>query len=190
MNAHDPGTGFADPAADAARAFRAILDAMARPGTVQHMAGVTPPEGLSVAAACALLVLCDRTTPLYLAPSHDRPALRDWITFHIGAPFVAAPKAAFALGDWQALMPLSQYPAGTAEYPDRSATLIVETAPQHAARISGPGLQAPVDTTLPDPVAMADNAALFPLGVDFILTEGETLTALPRSTRIEVLPCM
>ncbi|MDO5659172.1 MAG: phosphonate C-P lyase system protein PhnH [Paracoccus sp. (in: a-proteobacteria)] len=183
-------TGFTDQAEDSARAFRAILEAMARPGTRQHVAGITPPEGLGIAAAVAVLVLCDRSTPVYLAGGHDSTPIRDWITFQTGARFAAAPEADFAIGAWDALMPLAQYRVGTAEYPDRSATLIVDGGPQTRARLSGPGLQAPIEASLPDPVAMAANAALFPLGVDFILTEGEALTALPRSTRIEVLSCM
>ena len=51
-------------------------------------------------------MLCDRTTPLHLAGGHDCAAVRDWVTFHTGAPLVAPEAAAFALGRWDDLTPL------------------------------------------------------------------------------------
>ena len=118
--------GFAKPSFDAAYAFRAILDAMARPGTIQTLAGAAPPPPLSPAAGAVLLTLCDATTPLHLAGGHDCAALRDWITFHCAAPLVDAASASFALGTWKALHPLSRFAIGLPDYPDRAATLIVE----------------------------------------------------------------
>ena len=117
--------GFRDAPKDAAFAFRAVMNAMAKPGEINSVTGAEPPAGLSIAAGVVLLTLCDPETPLYLAPSPDRPELRDWITFHTGAPFVPASAAQFALGTWDEL-PLSDFPLGSAAYPDRSATLIVE----------------------------------------------------------------
>ncbi|MDO5529059.1 MAG: phosphonate C-P lyase system protein PhnH [Paracoccus sp. (in: a-proteobacteria)] len=190
MNAPRLTGGFADPAEDSARAFRAILEAMARPGMAQSVTGLAPPGGLSPAAAAALLVLCDPTAPLYLAPSHDLPELRAWITFQCGAPIVPAAEAAFALGAWDSLLPLEQFAQGTPEYPDRSATLIVDGGPACPARLTGPGIDGAREAALPDPEAMAANNARFPLGVDFILADGAALRAIPRSTRIEVLACM
>ena len=99
MDAASLSGGFADTAREAARAFRASLDAMARPGTLQRVAGAMPPAPLSPAAGALILTLADTTTGLHLAPSHDTPSLRDWITFHTGAPFVGPEAAVFALGD-------------------------------------------------------------------------------------------
>ncbi len=178
--------GFADPAREAAVAFRACLEAMARPGTIHRVAGVQPPAPLSVAAGVALLVLGDQTTPLYLAPSHDLPVIRDWITFHIGAPLVGRAQAAFALGTWADLLPLDDYPAGTAEYPDRSATLIVESpdlAPSGAV-LRGPGIREAASLSLPALDEFRRNAALYPLGCDFLFTAGDRLAGLPRTTQV------
>ena len=47
--------GFADPPIDAARAFRACLDVMARPGRIAKLGGAVPPAPLSVAAGTCLL---------------------------------------------------------------------------------------------------------------------------------------
>ena len=117
--------GFATPPVDAAHAFRAIMTAMAQPGTIVTLAGAVPPAQVSVAAGVALLTLCDPETPLFLGAAQDNPGFRDWITFHCGAPFVTAGLAHFAYGTWDAL-PLDGFALGSSEYPDRSATLIVE----------------------------------------------------------------
>ncbi len=179
--------GFSDTSVQAARAFRAALDAMARPGKVVALAGATPPAPLSVAAGVLVLTLVDTTTPLYLAPSHDTKAVRDWITFHTGAPFVEPAAASFALGNWSSLLPLDRFSIGSAEYPDRAATLIVELASLAAptARISGPGIAVQAGLALPEVAAFAENHALYPLGLDFFFTADDRLAALPRSTRVE-----
>ena len=178
--------GFADPARDAARAFRAIMEAMARPGTIQTASGATPPAPLSPAAGAALLTLCDSDTPLYLAGAVDRSEVRSWIAFHTGAPICQAGQAMFALGTWQALAPLSVYPAGTPDYPDRSATLIVELpalSPEGAV-LTGPGIRKEAQLSLPETAAFQANRDLFPLGLDFLFTCGDRIAALPRTTRV------
>lgn len=179
--------GFADAPRDSARAFRALLQAMARPGRIERVSGATPPAPLSVAAAVALLVLADRTTALHLAPSHDTEDLRAWIAFHTGAPLVAAEAATLALGTWAALQPVSRFPIGLPDYPDRSATLIVEVPALEAegARLTGPGIATDARLGLPETAAFQVNRRLFPLGFDCILTAGDWLAALPRTTRVE-----
>ena len=92
--------GFADPPQDAAQAFRGIMQAMARPGRIETVGGVRPPAPLSVAAATLLLTLCDPDTGLYLAGACDTPTVRDWITFHTGATYVAPADATIVLGAW------------------------------------------------------------------------------------------
>ncbi|MBI1219563.1 MAG: phosphonate C-P lyase system protein PhnH [Rhodobacteraceae bacterium] len=181
--------GFAEAAPEAARAFRAVLNAMARPGTVEPVAGARPPAPLSMAAGVVLLTLADTTTPMHLAPSHDLPVVRDWITFHTGAPFVAAGRAVFALGDWAGLAPLDRFPIGTSEYPDRAATLIVEVAALAPAthRLTGPGILDAAQLRLPGGEAARLNAGRFPLGLDLILCCGDRLAGVPRTTKLEAL---
>jgi alpha-D-ribose 1-methylphosphonate 5-triphosphate synthase subunit PhnH len=179
--------GFSDPAIESARAFRAILNAMARPGLVAQVSGVLPPAPLSVAGGVALLVLADGTTPVHLAGACDVAAVRDWVRFHTGAPLVAAEAAVFAVGAWAALQPLARFPLGTADYPDRSATLIVEVAAHFPAtrRLTGPGIATAIELALPGEVGV--NAGRFPLGLDVILTSGAEIACLPRSTKVEAL---
>ncbi len=177
--------GFRDGPIDAAHAFRAVMNAMARPGQIQSVAGVRPPAPLSVAAGVVVLTLCDPDTPIYLTPSYDTPAVRDWITFHTGAPLAAPGQAAFALGPWDEL-PIGEFSIGTPEYPDRSATLIVEMPKlaNEGCVLTGPGIKDETFLGLPDPSAFQTNALIFPLGLDFLFTCGDRLAGLPRSTKV------
>ncbi|MCB2109662.1 MAG: phosphonate C-P lyase system protein PhnH [Defluviimonas sp.] len=181
--------GFGEPAVQSARAFRACLQALARPGRVQELAGANPPAPLSTAAGTLLLTLVDHATPLFLAPSHDLPAVRSWIAFHCGAPLVAAEAAVFALGTWEALQPCDRFDTGTPDYPDRAATLIVEMAALNPAnaRLTGPGIEATAAARLPDVAAFRQNRSRFPLGFDCFLTVGTAVAGLPRSTVVEAL---
>ena len=178
---------FADPPTEAARAFRALLQVMARPGTIHSLEGATPPAPMSQAAGAALLTLADGTTPVHLAGGHDTPALRAWITFHIGAPLVGAAEAAFALGTWDALQPVARFAEGLPDYPDRSATLIVEmpALTPAGARLTGPGIKTEAYLSLPEVAAFRANRARFPLGWDCLLTAGAQIAGLPRSTIVE-----
>ena len=178
--------GFAEPAIEAAHAFRHVMEAMARPGQIEEVTGATPPEPMSVAAGVVVLTLCDPETPIYLAGTLDCDAVRSWIAFHTGAPFTGPSHASFAIGTWEALGPLAAYPVGTPEYPDRSATLIVETAQLEAqgATLCGPGIKETAALSLPETAAFQTNAQMFPLGLDFIFTSGSRLAALPRSTEV------
>ncbi|MGR3490480.1 MAG: phosphonate C-P lyase system protein PhnH, partial [Shimia sp.] len=55
MDAQALTGGFADPAREAAHAFRSVMEAMARPGTIRDIAGAAPPTPLSPAAGAVIL---------------------------------------------------------------------------------------------------------------------------------------
>ena len=178
--------GFSDAPRVASFAFRAIMNAMARPGRIECLEGATPPAPLNIATGTLLLTLADPDTPVHLAGDTDRAEVRDWLGFHTGATAVGPGKATFAVGAWDALMPLDAYAIGTPEYPDKSATLIVDvdTLSDAGSTLSGPGIQTTATLSLPDPNAIAANNARFPLGLDFFFTCGTQIVGLPRSTRI------
>ena len=181
--------GFVDAAVQSSHAFRAALTALSQPGNIRDLSGAVPPAPLSVAAGVLLLTLCDGTTPLHLAGAFDCAPVRDWITFHCGAPLVSAEAAVFALGDWQALQPLGQFAIGLPDYPDRAATLIVEMPALEAkgAVLRGPGIADVAYLSLPEVAAFQANRALFPLGFDCFFTCGTKVAALPRSTYVEAV---
>lgn len=181
--------GFTDAPRDSARAFRAALEAMARPGTLWPLEGALPPAPLSVAAGVLILTLCDGTTPLHLGASCDLPIVREWVTFHTGAPLVTAQAAQFAVGTWADLTPVDRFAIGLPEYPDRAATLIVELSglSHQGARLTGPGIETVAQLNLPETAAFRANRALFPQGFDTYLTCGGLVAGLPRSTIVEAV---
>lgn len=190
--------GFARPVFEAQAVFRAVMDAMAQPGMVQRIeASTRPPAPLSPAVAAIALTLCDQDTPIWLDPPlAEAEAVAAWLGFHTGARIVAEPvEAHFAIvGDPASLPDLSVFAAGTQDYPDRSATLILqlETLSQGVPLIlRGPGIER--DATIapaPIPASLAAwwqaNGALFPRGVDLILAAPDGIVALPRTTRIQM----
>lgn len=178
--------GFAAPAVDAAVSFRALLDAMARPGTINTLGAASAPAPMSPAAATTIATLCDPDTPLYLAGDFDTDDIRAWVAFHTGAPLAGPEHCRFALGAWDDLQPLGRFSIGTPEYPDRSATLIVEMADLAAkgARLTGPGIKDAAALNLPATEPFQINAGAFPLGLDFIFTAGDRVAALPRTTKV------
>lgn len=92
-------------------------------------------------------------------------------------------------------------PLGTQDYPDRSATVVIEVDGFEAGetlRLAGPGVESIFDLTvagLPDGFLqlMADNRALFPRGLDFVLTAGRysrRAAVPPASSPGRTEPCM
>ena len=181
--------GFTDPIIGAQACFRAVLDAMSRPGRVHTISGLVPPPPLCVAAAAVLLTLVDHETPLWLDPTAGDAA--DWIAFHCGAPTVSIGSCAFAMS--LGLPDLTRLPLGTHEAPETSATAIVQLPALTggpALRLSGPGLK---DSAILAPAGLPGdfvarwrgNHGLFPAGIDLILCAGNALAALPRSVSIQ-----
>ncbi|WP_370674171.1 phosphonate C-P lyase system protein PhnH [Pleomorphomonas sp. PLEO] len=181
--------GFGQPVFEAQATFRLVMDAMARPGSCHRIkADVTAP-GLAGPAQTALaLTLCDADTPVWC--SDASPALGAWFAFHTGASLTANPdQAAFAFIGLNGITP-EDLPLGTQDYPDRSATLVVEVGCLGEGErfgLTGPGIDGHYDIAiegLPEGFAAfrAANRALFPRGLDVVLTAGRDLVALPRST--------
>ena len=85
------------------------------------------------------------------------------------------------------LAPVSRFAIGTPDYPDRAATLVVVTdrLDDAGATLRGPGIDGAARLSLPEIAAFRANRALFPLGFDTLLTCGDRLAGLPRSTRVE-----
>ena len=185
-----------DPAHDNQRIFRAILLTMSHPGTVTVLGNwPKPPKGLHPAAAAVCLALVDMDTPLWIGPT--APAdLQTYLRFHCGCPTARKPgNAAFGLIlDGNTLPDLDQFNPGELEYPDRSATLIIQVKSMDVGkgiRLTGPGIQG--DTLLHvDGLhtdfwqALQRNSQRFPLGFDVILATQTEIVSLPRTVRVGI----
>ncbi|MBM3588884.1 MAG: phosphonate C-P lyase system protein PhnH [Alphaproteobacteria bacterium] len=182
--------GFADPVLDAQASFRAILEAISRPGRIRTIdARITPPAPLCSAAGAALLSLADGDTPLWL-DAGDR--VGEWLRFHCGAPITPDIGRARFVVACGAAPSLDALDIGTDEDPQLGTTLILQVAALVSGdgwRLMGPGIQlenrlrvvgAPTDFV----AAWVRNQALFPRGIDVLLCAGDSIAALPRSVMI------
>lgn len=188
--------GFADPVHEAQATFRAVLDALAEPGTVRPVAGIAAaPAPLSPVAAAVIATLADWETTVWRDPALARPEIDAWLAFHTGAPLVeAADRAAFALLAEPATAPAwESFGLGTDVDPSTSTTLILQIAgfgEGRRLRLSGPGIETTREIAvagLPADLVErgAANRALFPRGVDLVLAGPDAVVGLPRTTRIE-----
>src|SRR5579862_6321523 len=116
--------GFADKVLSAQSTFRSVMDAMARPGSVQRIvASAGAPGAMMRGTAAIALTLFDHDTPVWLDASMSETSdVTKWLKFHTAAPVVADSHVChFALvGDPSALPPLDRFAFGSNEYPDRS----------------------------------------------------------------------
>jgi alpha-D-ribose 1-methylphosphonate 5-triphosphate synthase subunit PhnH len=185
--------GFSDPVLASQAVFRTVMEALARPGSVAAIdAAVTPPAPLGIAASAVALTLLDFETPAWLDSTLAAASeIGGWLKFHTGAPLTADPSAAaFAfIADPACMLDFDSFCQGSVEYPDRSTTLVLQVehlSEGNGFRLSGPGIKgARLLSAAPLPAGFADrmaaNRALFPRGVDIILTCGRLVAGLPRS---------
>jgi alpha-D-ribose 1-methylphosphonate 5-triphosphate synthase subunit PhnH len=189
-------SGFAEQAEDSARAFRIMLDAMAHPGRILRIAPeLEAPVPLLAPAAAICLTLADYDTPLWLDEILRSSPVLDYLRFHTGAHIETdMAKASFLLCTEASAAPaLAAANSGTAEYPDASATLIVQLpafARGEKLDLTGPGIDGErrfttcgLDREFWD--LMAANHRLFPLGCDLFFATSTEIAALPRSTFIK-----
>jgi alpha-D-ribose 1-methylphosphonate 5-triphosphate synthase subunit PhnH len=187
---------FADPVLSAQATFRAILNAMARPGSLQPLdVTLSPPRPMNKGATAVALTLCDQDTPVWLdVELRASASVCEWLGFHCGCPLVDDPaKAAFAFAGRPAKVPAFEtFNIGTAEYPDRSTTIVLQVDTlllEKGLVLSGPGIRdraalsaAPLPGDMRD--RLARNRSLFPHGVDLILATHDAIAALPRSLHV------
>ncbi|HEY2754565.1 MAG TPA: phosphonate C-P lyase system protein PhnH [Pseudolabrys sp.] len=189
MSAPAVNTPFASQAA-----FRAVMEAFARPGEIRTLDEVAAPAPLAPATAALVQALADYETPVWLDSMFAAvPAVAEWIRFQTGAAVVKDGRdAAFALvADPLALPDFDSFAVGTEDYPDRSTTVIVQVClfKGPAFTLKGPGIKGRCSlAATPLPVDFAErlraNRELFPRGIDVVLVAGAQAAALPRSVRV------
>lgn len=189
--------GFSDPVQDSQTLFRTLLKAMSEPGLIRQIEQPERAPGpLSLAGWAVALGMLDADTPLWLSRSlMQDSALSSNLRFHCQSPLTAcAAEADFALALAAELPELASFNQGCAEYPDRSATLIIQVegiSDEPDWTLTGPGIESERGLTIGGlPQAFTEQLIAsrrrFPLGVDCIFVCADQLVALPRSTQIRI----
>jgi len=181
---------------DGQAASRDCFAALAAPGTVVNLGAALQSLASLHTAACALLLaLLDQDSRLWLSPAAAAGGAAARLKLHTGCSMAAFPSEAdFALvAGVEELPPLEAFTAGSQEYPERSATVVLQVAAilESGWRLTGPGVRNETRLSVP---ALGDgfvhqwerNRARFPRGVDLYFSCGDRLCGLPRTTRIEI----
>lgn len=189
--------GFRDAALGSQAVFRVALEALSHPGRLFEMpVEAALPRAGQGAAAMLMLALLDSDCRVWLSPALANSDAATWLRFHTGCQRVAAPEQAqflwVAQGD--ALPALYQLQLGSDEYPDQSATCVIETTGlvntgEDAWQLEGPGIAATqrlAAAGLPTDFEeqWASNHGAFPRGVDVFLSTVTQVAGLPRTTRL------
>ena len=187
--------GFADKVLSAQSTFRSVMDAMARPGSIQRIASAAgTPAAMMRGTAAIALTLFDHDTPVWFDGRVSTSEVAKWLKFHTSAPVTSDPSiASFAVvGDPENLPALDRFAFGSNEYPDRSTTLIVQVGgltDGPVVELQGPGIDG--SAVLRASIQPRDlferltiNATLFPRGIDVVLVHDDSIVAIPRTTRL------
>jgi alpha-D-ribose 1-methylphosphonate 5-triphosphate synthase subunit PhnH len=186
--------GFEHQAYGSQSVFRVALDSLSHPGRVFTVPIETelPRAGYPTSAAL-LLALLDSDTCVWVSPLLAQSDAAQWLRFHTGCQVVADPSAAQFLWIEQsdAMPPINTLALGSDEYPEQSATCVIEVqtfdTQEQGLLLQGPGIPEKRFlgiTGLPDYFALqwVQNHALFPRGIDVLLTTKTQVVGLPRST--------
>jgi len=169
------------------RVFQSVMNAMARPGTWNELPASDDPQAL------VLATLCDPAAGF--ADAENR--VNERVRLHIGAPVLEERTAPFvvASGEDPDAAERQSPRLGTLEDPHLSTTFVLclpENGSGLSGAVEGPGVPPegrrfgaqglhPLwlerrETWVKD----------FPLGVDFLLIQGASVAALPRTTRLRL----
>jgi alpha-D-ribose 1-methylphosphonate 5-triphosphate synthase subunit PhnH len=196
--------GFNDTVHDAQRVFRALLDALSRPGSIVSLDAALPGnhamrDGLAgrvpLAAFASLLALTDYSTPVYL--EREDAMFSDALRFHASAPLTKTrDQASFVYIDDAVNMPsLEAFPQGEPESPENAATLFIRVPSLiegEALAWSGPGIEHTRKVCISGLKRdfwqeRATLVAQIPCGIDIYFVAGNALVGLPRTTHVEVI---
>ncbi len=189
-------TAFTLPVQDAQQSFRRLLKAMSEPGVIVALHSLNKGWApLNVASTSVLLTLADSDTPVWISEALKNEAAMQNVRFHTGAPVSPMPEQAqFAVAsDMISAAELNALAQGCDVAPDTSATLILQVSSLSGGRmlrLTGAGIleERMIAPQLPECVIheLTERPHPFPLGIDLILTCGDRLLAIPRTTHVEV----
>jgi alpha-D-ribose 1-methylphosphonate 5-triphosphate synthase subunit PhnH len=171
-----------------------VLDALSHPTRRYPLAGpAEPPAALGRGLAAITLALLDEDCTVWLGGPLGRDAdVASWLAFHTGVRPAISVAADFAIADPSTLPPLDSLALGTDEAPHLSATVVLDIRGRAGtARFTarGPGIAGTATFAAPwAPDGFLEtwrrNTGLFPRGVDLLLVDADSVTAVPRTTRL------
>lgn len=197
MNRNGLLPAWADSVHDAQSTFRCVLKAMSEPGQIQTMpTQVTGPVPLNASTTALCLALTDHETPVWLDRHANIDNVQLYLRFHCGCPLtIDRAAAAFAvITNIHEEVALDGFAQGSAEYPDRSTTLLIQVPSLQSGplrQLSGPGIPATHTLRVDGLPVYFDawwraNTAGFPLGVDIVFCSGNQIVGMPRTTQLHV----
>jgi len=192
-----PMVGFEDPVHGSQSVFRALPEAMSQPGKIITLNDIeAAPAPLNIATAAICLSWVDFETPLWAdADIASSGEAMNYLRFHCGCPVTQDPKDARTglFADGAALSSFDRFSPGTDERPDLSTTVIVQVdglSNDAGMTLSGPGIKSTRALSVDGAsdafwAAVRANNQMFPRGIDLILTAGDQVVCLPRTTKVE-----
>jgi len=167
--------------------FRMLLEAISRPGTIQKLPEAFHQSRASMAVLATLLdAEVKLADPYALLPQRAWPMLQ---------AVASSPEHCDYLICEGSIAPDFTPRLGTLSCPDESATIILDVESLNGKavqlRLTGPGIDGEVSVGIDglhgDWLAARQSwVATFPLGVDMVITDGDQILGLPRTTRMEV----
>jgi alpha-D-ribose 1-methylphosphonate 5-triphosphate synthase subunit PhnH len=198
--------GF-DEVFDSQATFRALLDAMSRPGTISQVpriAYTAVPRGFCAPAMSILKTLCDHRVSFSVAGAQVNPEWIRYLEVNLAAPHATVESADYVLFDGAAYdAGFAKLRLGSPEYPESSATALLfisrlsqdpyeSEGPACDLEFSGPGVKGTVRLSVTglDPAYAVEREKVnraFPLGIDILLVDPEGRVAgVPRTSSVEI----
>jgi alpha-D-ribose 1-methylphosphonate 5-triphosphate synthase subunit PhnH len=195
-----------DDVFDSQTTFRALLEAMSRPGRVAQapvLRYAGAPVGMTPHVMTVLKSLCDHRVVFSVAGSELRREWEGYLAMNCASPFSSPDKADYVLFDGMEYDDaFGALRIGSLEFPEASATAILsvsrlateagQTERACQLRFSGPGVKgiACIHVTglhrrYPEERCRATGQ--FPLGIDLLLVDAEArIVGVPRTTHLEM----
>lgn len=185
-------TGLTDNIHAPQQYFRQILLAMSEPATCVSLSQSPEWEKLNAASVGVLLTLCDQNTHVYFSDTLKSDGIIKSTQFHTQAVISEAQTAHFAFitaSEFRA----DDFNHGDEVCPEHSATVVIQVdslKDGNPLTLSGAGIKSTktVSPMMSDALVThyQHQAKHYPLGIDTILTCGNQLIAIPRTTKVEV----
>lgn len=197
--------GF-DDVFDSQATFRALLDALSRPGKICRLPDrvfTTTPRGFCPPALSILKTLCDHRVSFSLVSGNRTSELSRYLEVNLATPFEDVEKADYVIFDGATFdEDFMRLKRGSSEFPENSATALLcvgrlaegsveADVPSCRLRCAGPGVQdttfltvTELDPRYSEARARANNVS--PLGIDlFLVDPAGRVAGFPRTTSVE-----